>query len=249
MESIKLQKYFTDCGILSRRAAEQEIAMGNVTVNGAPAHMGQRILPGTDVVCWRGRELAAPTAKNYHYILLHKPRGVLTTMSDDRGRPTVAELVTNVGTRVYPVGRLDMDSEGLLLLTDDGALAMQLTHPRHQIPKIYRVTVGGAISPDQLRSLNEAMTIDGYRILPVKTELLRTDANSSTLRMTLFEGRNRQIRKMCSQVGLRVSRLVRIGIGNITLQKDLPAGAWRHLTQKEIDYLKTPSKAKETSSC
>ena len=238
MESIKLQKYFTDCGVLSRRAAEQEIIAGHVTVNGETAHMGQRILPGVDRVVWQGRELQLPPQREYHYILLHKPRGVLTTMSDDRGRPTVADLVRDLGTRVYPVGRLDMDSEGLLLMTDDGALAMKLTHPRHEIPKIYHVTVSGKVTEEQLHALNQSMTIDGYTILPVKTELAKQQLASTTLRMTLYEGRNRQIRKMCQQVGLRVSRLVRTGIGSIRLRDDLPAGAWRHLTDGEIAHLK-----------
>ena len=245
----RLQKFFTDCGVLSRRAAEEEIRAGRVKINGAVAEVGQKIDPTADRVEYRGRVIEAAEKPRFTYVMLNKPRGYLSTVTDDRGRHCVTELVEDTGVRLYPVGRLDMDSEGLLLLTNDGDLTNRLTHPKHEIPKIYHVKIRGTVTAEQVKALSSSMEIDGYRILPVKTELLRTDANSSTLRMTLFEGRNRQIRKMCSQVGLRVSRLVRIGIGNITLQKDRPAGAWRHLTQKEIDYLKTPSKAKETSSC
>jgi 23S rRNA pseudouridine2605 synthase len=140
MESIKLQKYFTDCGVLSRRAAEREITLGHVTVNGTPAYLGQRIQPELDRVLWQGK-MVKPLEDQKYYLLLHKPRGVLTTMSDDRGRPTVASLVANLGARVYPVGRLDMDSEGLLLMTNDGDFANAVMHPSTHIPKYYRVTL------------------------------------------------------------------------------------------------------------
>ena len=236
MESVKLQKYFTDCGLLSRRAAEREIAAGHVTVNGTPAYLGQRILPEQDTVLWRGKPVQ-PLQDQKYYLLLHKPRGVLTTMSDDRGRPTVAPLVASLGARVYPVGRLDMDSEGLLLMTNDGDLAMRLTHPRHEIPKIYHVTVSGTVSAEQLHALNDSMVIDGYRILPVKTLVVASDAHTTTLQMTLYEGRNRQIRNMCALCNLRVRRLVRVAIGSITLTPDLPAGKWRHLTDAELRQL------------
>jgi len=237
MESIKLQKYFTDCGILSRRAAEREISLGHVTVNGTPAYLGQRIQPKSDCILWKGK-LVKPMEDEKYYLLLHKPRGVLTTMSDDRGRPTVASLVANLGARVYPVGRLDMDSEGLLLMTNDGDLAMRLTHPRHEIPKIYHVTVLGTVSDIQYKRLNEAMVIDGYTILPVKTERISCDEQTTTLQMTLYEGRNRQIRNMCALQGLQVRRLVRVAIGSIVLTPNLKSGHWRHLTEDEIRQLK-----------
>ena len=237
MESIKLQKYFTDCGVMSRRAAEKEIELGKVRVNGEVATLGTRITPGVDSVTYLGKEVRMPKYKKKIYVMLNKPRGYLTTMSDDRGRPTVAELVADVGDRVYPVGRLDMDSEGLLLLTNDGDLALKLTHPRHEIPKIYHVKVGGVVDKDTLRALNAPMEIDGYRLLPVKTELISIKDDCSVLRMTLFEGRNRQIRKMCESVGLDVLRLCRIAIGNITLG-ELAPGKWKYLSHSQVEYLR-----------
>ncbi|MBQ8140262.1 MAG: rRNA pseudouridine synthase [Clostridia bacterium] len=236
MDSIKLQKYFTDCGIMSRRAAEKEIESGKVKVNGEPAFMGQRIVPGVDAVTYLGKAVKPPKLTKKMYIMLNKPRGYLTTMSDDRGRPTVADLVADAGVRVYPVGRLDMDSEGLLLLTNDGDLALKLTHPRHSIPKIYHVRVSGTVPKDTLKALNSPMEIDGYNLLPVKTELISIKNGYSVLRMTLFEGRNRQIRKMCEKVGLEILRLCRIAIGDLTLG-ELAPGKWRYLTRAQTEYL------------
>lgn len=238
MDSIKLQKYFTDCGIMSRRAAEKEIECGRVKVNGEIATPGQRIIPGVDTVTYKGKAVTMPKFKKNVYVMLNKPRGYLTTMSDDRGRATVAELVKDVGTRVYPVGRLDMDSEGLLLLTNDGELALKLTHPRHEIPKIYHVRVNGKVDYPTLKALNAPMEIDGYKLLPVKTELISIKPDYSVLRMTLFEGRNRQIRKMCEAVGLDVLRLCRIAIGNITLG-ELAPGKWRYLSVSQVEYLRS----------
>ena len=239
MESIKLQKYFTDCGVMSRRAAEKEIELGKVRVNGEVATLGTRITPGVDSVTYLGKEVRMPKYKKKIYVMLNKPRGYLTTMSDDRGRPTVAELVADVGDRVYPVGRLDMDSEGLLLLTNDGDLALKLTHPRHEIPKIYRVTVKGEVTEGTLALLRSPLEIDGYKILPVETELIwqSKDKKESILEMKLYEGRNRQIRKMCALADLTVKRLSRIAIGRLTLG-ELPEGRWRKLTSDELDYLK-----------
>ena len=222
---------------MSRRAAEKEIAAGRVKVNGETAEAGMRIVPGVDTVTYRGKPVQMPKFKKNIYIMLNKPRGYLTTMSDDRGRATVAELVADAGARVYPVGRLDMDSEGLLLLTNDGDLALKLTHPRHEIPKIYHVKVDGVVSKETLKQLNAPMEIDGYKLLPVKTELISIKGDSSVLRMTLFEGRNRQIRKMCESVGLEVTRLTRIAIGKITLG-DLAPGKWRYLTATQAEYLR-----------
>lgn len=236
MDSIKLQKYFTDCGVLSRRAAEEEIRAGRVTVNGQVATLGDRIDPERDRVEYRGKPLR-PHNRERICILLNKPRGYVTTLSDEKGRHTVAELVSDLSTRVYPVGRLDMDSDGLLLMTDDGALTNRLTHPRHEIPKIYRVTVKGAPTEDQLRRLGEPMCIDGYEILPVKLRTVTASPSSTVLEMRLFEGRNRQIRKMCEQVGLSITRLCRIAIGEISLG-DLPEGKWRRLSAAELAYLR-----------
>ena len=236
MSQIKLQKYFTDCGLMSRRAAEAEIAAGRVRVNGEIATTGLRIDPEQDRVEYRGKPVV-PQATKKTYILLNKPRGIVTTMQDEKGRPTVRELTADVGTRVYPVGRLDMDSDGLLLLTDDGALAERLTHPRHEIPKIYHVTVEGRVSPDTLSALQAPMVLDGYEILPVKARPLPdAPAGHTRLEMTLYEGRNRQIRNMCAACGLRITRLCRVAIGDIGLG-NLPIGKWRHLTEQEVAYL------------
>ncbi|MBQ2773031.1 MAG: rRNA pseudouridine synthase [Clostridia bacterium] len=235
-KTLRLQKYFTDCGVLSRRAAEEEIRAGRVSVNGATATVGQQIDPEIDVVVWRGKKIR-PTATEHHYILLNKPRGFVTTLSDEKGRETVAELVADVGVRLYPVGRLDMDSDGLLLMTDDGALTNRLTHPRHEIPKHYHVTVKGDVDKDTLARLCSPFLLDGYRTLPVQVEILAHHGNETKLCFSLYEGRNRQIRRMCEEVGLKILRLSRVAIGEIRLG-NLQDGKYRHLTAAEIAYLK-----------
>ena len=236
MEQIKLQKYFTDCGVMSRRAAEKEIAAGKVYVNGVRAELGLRIDPEHDEVTYKGKTVK-PTSDEQVYVMLNKPRGYVTTMLDEKGRPTVRELTASAGARVYPVGRLDMDSDGLLLFTDDGELTNKLTHPRHEIPKIYHVTVSGKVSREKIDALSSPMIIDGYKILPVKTRVIDEGVSSSTLEMTLYEGRNRQIRKMCQQQNLKITRLCRVAIGNIRLGS-LAVGKWRYLTPAEVAYLK-----------
>ena len=240
MESVRLQKYFTDCGVLSRRAAEEEIKKGAVTVNGLPAEIGQKIDPACDVVEYRGRVIR-PTAHRKTYILLNKPRGIVTTLSDEKGRTTVAELVKDLGVRVYPIGRLDMDSDGLLLMTDDGALTERLTHPRHEIPKYYEVTIAGTLSPEKLAALNRPFLLDGYATRPARVQEVCREGGQTVLYFELFEGRNRQIRRMCEQTGLRITRLTRVAIGSILLGT-LPQGRYRHLTPEEIQYLKGNSK-------
>ena len=234
--SIKVQKYFSDCGVMSRRAAEEAIKKGLVRVNGEVVSEGERIIPGVDLVEYNGMPVI-PSADKKTYVLLNKPRGFVTTLSDEKGRRTVAELVASVGTRIYPVGRLDMDSDGLLLFTDDGELTNKLTHPRHEIPKIYHVTVSGKVSREKIDALSSPMIIDGYKILPVKTRVIDEGVSSSTLEMTLYEGRNRQIRKMCQQQNLKITRLCRVAIGNIRLGS-LALGKWRYLTPAEVAYLK-----------
>ena len=236
MEEIRLQKYFTDCGVLSRRAAEEEIRAGRVSVNGAVAEIGCKIDPARDTVCWRGKTLRQGSTAR-HYILLNKPRGIVTTLSDEKGRTTVADLVADLGVRVYPVGRLDMDSDGMLLLTDDGALTERLTHPRHEIPKIYHVTVAGRVTAEQLARLNAPFLLDGYRTQPARVKPLVQKDSETVLEIELYEGRNRQIRRMCEQTELRITRLCRVAIGRITLG-DLPVGKYRPLCAEEIAYLK-----------
>lgn len=246
MAPIRLQKYFTDCGVLSRRAAEEQIRLGRVRVNGEPATVGTVIEPSLDKVEWNGK-IIIPQCDESVCILLNKPRGYVTTMSDEKGRKNVSMLVSDLGIRVYPIGRLDMDSDGLLLLTNDGELANILTHPRHEIPKIYHVKVKGNATPEQIKALGAEMVIDGYKILPVKTSVLSRTPDNTTLEMTLFEGRNRQIRKMCESVGLSVTALSRVAIGSIKLGS-VPVGKWRRLSKKEVEYLKAPQKKKGTQN-
>lgn len=236
METVRLQKYFTDCGVLSRRAAEAEIAAGKVTVNGAVAVTGQKIDPERDVVEYRGVRVL-PVAAEKVTVLLHKPRGFVTTLSDEKGRHTVAELVADVGVRLYPVGRLDMDSDGLLLMTCDGELANRLIRPAHTLPKKYRVCVRGEVSPAALARLNEPFLMDGYTTRPATVRLLSREGGNSLLSFELYEGRNRQIRRMCEEVRLPVLALTRVAIGELTLG-NLPVGHYRVLTKKETDYLK-----------
>lgn len=243
MEELRLQKYLADAGLMSRRAAEREIERGAVRVNGKVATLGQKICPDTDTVEYNGKVVKIGF-KHFVYIMLNKPRGYVTTASDEKGRPTVVELCREVGERVYPVGRLDMDSDGLLLLTNDGELANKLTHPRHEIPKIYHVEVSGKVDLATIKKLSSPLIIDGYQIQPVKTEVhsMRSDKRRevTVLRMELYEGRNRQIRKMCEQCGLTVLRLTRVAIGDLKMQS-LKSGAWRHLTKTQVDYLKKNS--------
>jgi 23S rRNA pseudouridine2605 synthase len=236
-EPIRLQKYFTDCGVLSRRAAEEEIRQGNVTVNGCVALLGDKIDPDVDVVEFGGKRILPRKDRSHCYLLLNKPRGIVTSAKDEKGRRTVVDLVSSVGRRVYPVGRLDMDSDGLLLLTDDGELANRLTHPRHEIPKIYRVTTASPVTDEQKQALSAPMELDGYRLLPIGVKPL----SDTLLELTLYEGRNRQIRRMCEQVGIRITRLSRIAIGDIRMG-DLPPGRWRSLTEEEIAYLQGENK-------
>ena len=235
MEKIRLQKYMADAGIMSRRAAEEEIKMGNVSVNGHVANLGMKIDPKNDHITYRGKKIKYEK-KEYTYIMLNKPRGYLCSTTDDRGRKCVTDLLDGVSARVYPVGRLDLISEGILLLTDDGELKNRLTHPKHTIGKLYRVKVAEMVSDEQLEILSSPLVIDDYRIQPVEVSVAGEDESGTVLKMTLFEGRNRQIRKMCEIAGLTVKRLSRISIGNLKLD-GLPVGKWRYLEQYEVDYL------------
>lgn len=241
MEKIRLQKFFTDCGVLSRRAAEKEIAEGRVKVNGHPAELGMKIDPATDLVTWNGKPVTQGSSE-HHYIALNKPRGYITAMNDPHGRKCVTELLEGHRGRVYPIGRLDYVSEGLLLFTDDGELANRLTHPKHHLSKTYRVKVAGHVSDEQYETLTSEMVIDGYKLLPVTVVVAGEDETGTLLKMTLNEGRNRQIRKMCEQAGLTVKRLCRVSIGSIKLD-GLPVGKWRYLSDKEVEELYRATKA------
>ena len=242
MEKIRLQKFIADSGLMSRRAAEEEIKNGNVAVNGHIADLGAKVDPVRDHVTYKGKKIAF-TKREHIYIMMNKPRGYLCSTTDDRGRKCVTDLIEGIDARIYPVGRLDLISEGMLLLTDDGELKNKLTHPSHSLPKVYRVKVGGSVSDEQLEILTSPLVIDGYKIHPVAVSVGTTDESGTVLKMTLTEGRNRQIRKMCEQAGLTVKRLSRISIGNLKLD-GMPVGKWRHLTKEEVDYLYSETKKK-----
>lgn len=234
---IRVQKYIADCGLMSRRKAEEEILAGRIKVNGERVEQGRKIVPGIDMVEYLGKPVVRAADTRYVYIMLNKPKGYVTTMNDELGRKCVASLVADVGCRVYPCGRLDLESEGLLLLTNDGALANRLMHPSHHIPKLYTVKVKGKITEKQLFRLNSPMSIDGYEIQPAVVRIISMKDEETTLGVTLFEGRNRQIRKMCEQTGLEIKSLKRTAIGTITLG-NLKPGTWRHLSRAQVDYLK-----------
>ena len=236
-DKIRIQKYFSDSGLMSRRAAEAAISAGEVSVNGRTAALGDKIDPERDTVLYQGKPVRA-RRKDYTYLMLNKPRGYLSTVSDPRGRKCVTDLLSGIHVRVYPVGRLDLVSEGMLLLTDDGDLANKLTHPRHSVPKSYRVKVAGEVSDEQLAILRSPLELDGKPILPVDVKVHRIDETGTVLKMDLFEGRNRQIRRMCEAAGLSVKRLNRVSIGELKLN-GLAVGRWRYLTDDEIEYLKT----------
>ena len=233
MEKVRIQKYLSDCGVCSRRKAESEIENGNVKVNGHPAVIGMKIDPAEDLVTYFGGRV--DNASDKVYIKLNKPRGYVSTLSDEKGRKCVADLVSDVGVRVYPIGRLDLDSEGLLLLTNDGDMANALMHPSAGIEKVYTVKVRTAPDEKQLDQLNDRMEIDGYMIRPCRVSV-PDPAVPTKLRFVLKEGRNRQIRKMCEQVGLEVTRLKRTAEGEIRLG-DVKSGHWSHLDNKETEYL------------
>lgn len=230
----RLQKILAARSGLSRRAAEKIIEAGRVTVNGVTAHLGDGADPDLDEVCLDGAPLG-PAPERKVYIMLNKPVGYVTTMHDERGRRTVAELVSDLPVRVYPVGRLDINSEGLLLMTNDGDLANRLTHPSFEKEKTYRVLVTGDAQAG-LRRLREPMELDGVRLRRPRVRLLGTEGPVSTLDITIHEGRNRQIRRMCELAGLTVKRLTRVSEGGIRLN-GLKKGAWRELTPAEARTL------------
>ena len=230
----RLQKILASRGVASRRKAEEMITQGRVTCNGQLAHLGDSADPDTDEILLDGKPL--PSHNNHVYIMLNKPRGFVTTLSDEKGRRNVAELVADCGTRVYPVGRLDMDSEGLLLFTNDGDFANMLMHPRHEIEKTYKVLVNG-YKPGSEELLRRPITLDGYTIRPPKVVLHSEKGDSAIFLVTIHEGRNRQVRRMCQAAGMSVVRLRRIAEDNLELG-DLPLGKWRHLTTDEVNALK-----------
>ena len=230
----RLQKILASRGIASRRKAEEMITQGRVTRNGTVAHLGDSADPDIDEILLDGQPL--PSREALVYIMLNKPRGFVTTLSDEKGRRNAAELVADCGVRVYPIGRLDMDSEGLLLFTNDGEFADHLMHPRHEIEKIYEVWVTG-FEPGREVQLRRPITLDGYTIRPPKVKLVRSKDEKAVFLVTIHEGRNRQVRRMCQAAGLTVTRLRRVKEDSLELGQ-LPLGKWRHLTADEVASLR-----------
>ena len=228
----RLQKCISEAGVASRRTAETMIEAGRVTVNGVRAVLGQTADPETDDIRIDGAPL--PPEAEKVYVMLHKPRGYVTTLKDEQGRKTVAELVASLGVRLYPVGRLDLDSEGLLIMTNDGAVANCLMHPSNNISKTYEVDVSGADLADAAAVIRGVTVLEGYTVRPAEMAVLA----ENRLSVTIHEGRNRQVRKLCELAGLRVHRLVRVSEGELRLGS-LPPRAWRYLTADEIAYLRS----------
>ena len=232
--SERLQKILSARGVASRRKAEEMIQQGLVTVNGNVATLGDTADPESDTILVEGKPL--PNQQENVYILLNKPRGYVTTLSDEKGRPNAAQLVADCGVRVYPVGRLDMDSEGLLLFTNDGAFANALMHPKHEVKKTYETWVTGYVPGAEIR-LGMPVTLDGYTIRRPQVKLIRAEGTKAKFRITIHEGRNRQVRRMCEIAGMTVTRLRRVQEGTLQLG-GLPSGKWRRLTPEEVAALK-----------
>ena len=230
----RLQKIISARGVASRRKAEEMIQSGRVQCNGSVAELGMTADPDLDEILVDGKPL--PAASQFLYLMLHKPRGYVTTLSDEKGRKNAAMLVADCGVRVYPIGRLDMDSEGLLLFTNDGDFANMLMHPKHEVDKTYDTWVTG-YTAQGLERLRLPVTLDGYTIRPPQVRLVKAEGEKALLRITIHEGRNRQVRRMCEMAGMKVNRLKRIAEGSLRLG-NLPLGKWRHLTQEEVEALR-----------
>lgn len=231
---IRLQKHISQCGVASRRRAEELIAQGKVKVNGRIANIGDSVDPKRDKVSVCGKTIVSVNEKRY--IMLHKPRGFVTTMHDEKERKCVSDLVKDVGVTVFPVGRLDKNSEGLLLLTNDGDFANLLTHPSSHVNKTYRVTVVGSVNEEQIDKLCTGIILDGKATAPCDVFVIERKVDRTVLIFTIHEGRNRQIRRMCEAVGLEVIRLKRTEIAGVKLGM-LPQGKWRDLNERELRRL------------
>lgn len=233
-EEIRLQKYLAQCGVASRRACEKLIEQGRVTVNGAVADvLGSKVVPG-DKVAVDGVPVKEESKKIY--IMLNKPEGYVTTVNDEQGRSTVMELISDVHQRVYPVGRLDCNTEGLLLMSNDGDFTLKVTHPSHKLDKVYQAVVNGVPNHFDVEKLERGVYIDGRKTARAKARIISAEGNKALVELTIHEGRNRQVRKMFDAIGYPVLHLRRVAIGNIVLG-NLPLGKWRHLNPNEVKYL------------
>lgn len=242
---IRLQKFLSQAGVASRRNAEAMIEAGRVKVNGRPATLGDKVDPVRDKVMLSGKRVLNTSDKMY--IMLNKPRGYVTTMKDEQGRKCVAELIADAPERLYPVGRLDKDSEGLLLMTNDGELANMLTHPSRHVSKSYRVTVREKVTDEMIDTLCTGVSLDGRMTLPADVHVIDRSENRTVLQFVITEGRNRQIRRMCEEVGLTVIRLKRTEIAGVKLGM-LPVGKWRELNEKEMKHLVNVSPKKQPAN-
>lgn len=246
MEKTRIQKIIADAGYCSRRKAEELISQKRVKVNGRPCKLGDKAFAGKDIITVDGEKLYTPRRRNLYYIMLNKPRGYVTTMSDEFDRRNVSDLLDGVPERVYPIGRLDKNSEGLLLFTNDGAFANDIMHPSKHVTKTYRVTVRPDITDEQLVRLSEGIEIDGKKTLPCTINVLTKEPGRVVMQMVIREGRNRQIRKMCEAVGLEVARLKRTSIGPLKLGM-LKPGEYRELMPDELRAIRTAISKKENS--
>lgn len=229
----RLQKILSARGVCSRRAAEEMLKTGRITCNGTVCALGDSADPDKDEILVDGKPL--PSKQTHIYLMLHKPKGYVTTLSDEKGRKNAAQLVADCGSRVYPVGRLDMDSEGLLLFTNDGEFANRLMHPSHEVEKEYRVVVRG-FSAAAMQRLQAPMELDGYALRKPLVRCVEEQADRAVLMITIHEGRNRQVRRMCALAGMQVRKLVRVREGKLLLA-DLAPGKWRMLTTEEVCQL------------
>ena len=243
-DKIRIQKIIAEAGIASRRKAEELIIRGAVTINGRRAQLGDKADPTKDKLVVAGRTITVRKDNKKYYIMLHKPRGFITTMSDEGGRKCVAELVDEIPARLFPVGRLDRDSEGLLFMTNDGDFANMISHPSTHFAKTYRVTVHPAITEDQLTALTTGVIVDGRKSMPASIRVITAEKERTVLEIILEEGRNRQIRKMCEAVGLEVARLKRLAIGPVKLGM-LQPGKWRELKPDEMRAIRAYHKKLE----
>ncbi|QIB26042.1 pseudouridine synthase [Caloranaerobacter azorensis] len=234
---MRLQKYLAMCGIASRRKSEALILQGRVKVNGKVIdELGYKIDPDTDIVLFDNKRVIKK--ENYIYIALNKPEGYITTVKDQFNRPTVLDLVKNINERIYPVGRLDYDTSGLIFLTNDGDLTYRLTHPKHEVEKVYIAKIKGIPTEEELNKFRNGLKIDDYITSKAKIEVLKKYNNYSIVKITIHEGKNRQVRKMCEKINHPVISLKRVDIGKINLG-NLKKGNWRYLSKKEIEYLKS----------
>ena len=235
MADIRIQKLLADAGYCSRRRAEALIQAGKVKRNGHPVKLGDKASP-KDTITVSGEKVLIPRKRTMRYIMLHKPRGYVTTVSDEQGRRTVIDLLHGIDERVYPIGRLDRNSEGLLLLTNDGAFANGIMHPSRHVSKTYRVTVRPAVTEEQLVKLETGVELDGVKTAPAIVHVLHKEPGRVVMEMILHEGKNREIRRMCEALGLEVARLRRTQIGGVKMGM-LKQGDWRDLTEKEVKNL------------